>query len=323
MPIIRNVAVVMLASLLAGCARDFRNDKELIAFAESVFADNSSRACKAETRAVLAGGNLLMRPHALARENLGDPTEGEVEELCQGIKVRDLAVSERCLFVCFNRWRMARDAAGHVLAAAKGREKNSMRQQAILLAANKVSADTLWFDTAANVETSAQLSAFAWKAMSDSSPKSDSLENSERHSRMSGINKTMSAMQWHQSSKQRVEHLQEVVRLGQQPELWTFVSRRSDQGNDLPGDAEYFRSMAEDTIIDLINLQYELAGSTKFGGIPVKHLPTGEWEREPRSKWVCDLTSFGRLPTLAGLDQKNLCRLAEQDWLSQHPPAKE
>ena len=323
MLIIRTVAVVISAGLLAGCARDFRNDKELIASAESVFADKSSRACKAETRAVLAGGDLPMRPHALARENPEDPAEGEVEELCQGIKARDLAVSERCLFVCFNRWRMARDAAGYVLAAANGREKNSMRQQAILFAANKVSADTLWFGTAKSVEASALLSAFAWKAISDSSPRSDSLENSERHSRMSGMNKIMSAMQWYQASKLRVKHLQEVVRLGQRPELWEFVSQRPDQGNDLPGDAEYFRNVAEDTIIDLINLQYELAGSTKFSAISFVRRAGSGWGPEPRSKWVCDLTLFGRLPTLAGLDHKNLCHLAEQDWQSQHPPAKE
>lgn len=114
---------------------------------------------------------------------------------------------------------------------------------------------------------------------------------------------------WRDDPTQRIEHLREVVRLGQSPEFWKYVKLSSDQGNDIPVNDAYFRSAAEDVIVDLLNLQREAAWQAG-GGTPL-------------SEEACDLTPFGVMPALADRDRNLLCRMAASEWKRRHPIAQD
>ena len=114
---------------------------------------------------------------------------------------------------------------------------------------------------------------------------------------------------WREAPAQRIEHLHEVVRLGQSRELWEYVKLSTDEGNDFPVNSGYFWSAAEDAIIDLLSLQREAAW---LAG-----------ERTPLSEKTCDLMPFGLMPALAGRDHNLLCHLAASEWNRRHPIAQD
>lgn len=114
---------------------------------------------------------------------------------------------------------------------------------------------------------------------------------------------------WREAPALRIEHLHKVVRLGQSRELWAYVKLGTIEDNDFPVNAAYFRSAAEDTVIDLLNLQREAAWQAG--------------DRAPLTKEACDLTPFGLMPALADRDHNLLCHLAASDWKRRHPIAQD
>lgn len=120
--------------------------------------------------------------------------------------------------------------------------------------------------------------------------------------------KVLADMLWREAPARRVEHLHEVIRLGQSAELWAYVRLSTDQGNDLPVNDGHFRSAAVGAVVDLLTLQRELAWQAG--------------ERTPPDEEACDLQPFGRLPVLAGADERRLCSLAASAWKRRHPPAE-
>ena len=209
------------------------------------------------------------------------------------VKAGNQDVSEQYLFVCCNacresrdsRWKVVAQAASQVLAAAEGRGEHTPRQQAVLFLAHKLAAEAQWFVTADNIETLVRISAFPFKqAKGDAGPYP-----------FDG-NMTMSAIIWRQSSEQRVKHLQEAIRLGQSPELWTYLETQSD----LPVRVDYFRGVAKDASVDLLNLQREMA----------------------LNEMACDPKPLGRLPALAHLEADSLCHLADLDRQRRYPKVK-
>lgn len=112
---------------------------------------------------------------------------------------------------------------------------------------------------------------------------------------------------WREAPTQRIEHLREVVRLGQSSELWAYVRLSTDQGNDFPVNGLYFQNAAEDAMLDLLRFEHE---ATWQAG-----------DRTPPDDDVCNLMPFGQLPALAGRDGSLLCRLAASDWKRRHPIA--
>ena len=112
---------------------------------------------------------------------------------------------------------------------------------------------------------------------------------------------------WREAPTQRIEHLREVVRLGQSSELWAYVRLSTDQGNDFPVNGLYFQNAAEDAMLDLLRFEHE---ATWQAG-----------DRTPPDDDVCNLIPFGQLPALAGRDGSLLCRLAASDWKRRHPIA--
>lgn len=234
-----------------------------------------------------------MRPHVSSGKEVDETGMASELRLRPEVKAGNQDVSEQYLFVCCNacresrdsRWKVVAQAASQVLAAAEGRGEHTPRQQAVLFLAHKLAAEAQWFVTADNIETLVRISAFPFKqAKGDAGPYP-----------FDG-NMTMSAIIWRQSSEQRVKHLQEAIRLGQSSELWTYLETQSD----LPIRVDYFRGVAKDASVDLLNLQREMA----------------------LNEMACDPKPLGRLPALAHLEADSLCHLADLDRQRRYPKVK-